>query len=458
MNLVLLAWQAEESFEETTEICEKCRCTSEGPEFILDCKNTNLEHMIANWPEHNTRLIATFSYNNISHLEMLPSSPLVRKVIISHCGIKTIDSGTFEATKFVSFIDLSYNLLTTEEISPDKFKGPYNNTTYEPLLLEDLNLAYNHIHSLPHNIFEHVSTLKQLNLEGNHFRVLDSPTQLALSSVKELEVLNLAGNELTELVGDAIRNLQKLRILNLSKNKLDFVPNTLNLLSNSLETVYLDFNPIYMITDESFLGVKGIRTLSLTNLAILRYVGPNVFSPLQNLSVLYLSDNQNLTSIDRDAFGPDQLLEELYINDNSLQDLHYNLTRWTSLKSFKMNGNDLYCDCNLYQIAQDLTEQIKANKDGPVCLNPINDISMMVYNLTQESCLYKRQVFRLSHVIEHHFRAIKFVFTILLGVAVLTTFGAVLIAFLRYRRQRMNRNYPFVAQVTYNPLRNSSVN
>lgn len=60
MNLVLLAWQAEETFEETAEICEKCRCTLEGPEFILDCKNTNLEHMIANWPEHKTRLIATF--------------------------------------------------------------------------------------------------------------------------------------------------------------------------------------------------------------------------------------------------------------------------------------------------------------------------------------------------------------------------------------------------------------
>lgn len=57
MNLVLLAWQAE---EETSEICEKCTCTSEGPDFVLDCKNRSLEHMIANWPEHNTRLIATF--------------------------------------------------------------------------------------------------------------------------------------------------------------------------------------------------------------------------------------------------------------------------------------------------------------------------------------------------------------------------------------------------------------
>lgn len=141
---------------------------------------------------------------------MLPSSILVKKVIISHCGIKTIDSGTFEATKFLSLLDLSHNLLTSkyknyfntnknfvvaaEEISPDKFKGPYNNTTYEPLLLEDLNLAYNLIHSLPHNIFEHLSTLKQLNLEGNHFRVLDHPTQLALSSVKDLEVAVLIVN------------------------------------------------------------------------------------------------------------------------------------------------------------------------------------------------------------------------------------------------------------------------
>lgn len=67
-------------------------------------------------------------------------------------------------------------------------------------------------------------------------------------------MLNLAGNELTELEGDAVRNLQKLRIINLAMNKLDFVPETLSLLSDSLEEVYLDQNLIFELTDESFLG------------------------------------------------------------------------------------------------------------------------------------------------------------------------------------------------------------
>lgn len=67
-------------------------------------------------------------------------------------------------------------------------------------------------------------------------------------------MLNLAGNELTELEGDAVKNLQKLRIINLAMNKLDFVPETLSLLSDSLEEVYLDHNLIFELTDESFLG------------------------------------------------------------------------------------------------------------------------------------------------------------------------------------------------------------
>ncbi|ENN74884.1 leucine-rich repeat and immunoglobulin-like domain-containing nogo receptor-interacting protein 3 isoform X2 [Dendroctonus ponderosae] len=452
-----LASNAEETFENSTNLCEKCKCIN-GPQFVLDCQKQDFHHMIANWPEHNVALIATFSYNNISNVEILPDSDLVTKVILSHCGIKSVDNGAFKTVKYLTYLDLSYNLLTTEEISPEIFKGTYNNTVYEPLMLEDLDLSHNEIHSLPHNIFEHLTTLKQLNLAGNNLRVLDPPTQMALSGLTNLQVLNIADNDLTDLVEDAVRNLQKLRILNLTMNLLDFVPDTLSLLSNSLEAVYLDHNLIFEITDESFLGVKGIKVLSLTNLPRLQYVNANSFAHLQNLSILYLSDNPSLTTIDRDAFGKGQVLEELYLHSNSLQDLHYNLTNWSALRLFTLKDNSLFCDCDLYEISQALSSEIKMDKDGPFCINPITDVSMMIYNLTEEACSFDQYTYRASHLMDSHFHTIKLVFIILLVIATLIAFVALAIALLRCYRFRINQNYPFPTQVMYNPLRTQNIN
>lgn len=204
-----------------------------------------------------------------------------------------------------------------EEISPEIFKGTYNNTIYEPLLLEDLDLSHNQIHSLPHNIFEHLTTLKQLNLAGNSLRVLDPPTQMALSGLANLQViyncswsnsykliekqpfqvLNIADNDLTDLVGNAVRNLQKLRILNLTMNRLDFVPETLSLLSNSLEAVYLDQNLIFEITDESFLGnyFVMVALVSIECLILYEWVKGNSFATL--LSFYFFNQIEFLTLI-----------------------------------------------------------------------------------------------------------------------------------------------------------------
>ncbi|XP_050300531.1 tsukushi-like [Anthonomus grandis grandis] len=454
--ITIIQGQNENNYDNSTGLCNKCKCIS-GSDFILDCSYQGFHHMIDDWPEHKTDLIATFSYNNITNLAILPYSDLVRKVVLSHCGIRTLANGAFKDIRMTTYLDLSYNFLTAEEIGPENFKGLYNKTVYEPLMLEHLDLSYNQIHSLPHNFFEHLLSLRELNLEGNRLRVLDPPTQLAMASLKSLQVLNLANNDLTELVGDAVRNLKNLRILNLAVNKLDFVPQTLTLLGDHLEALYLDQNPIFEITDETFLGVKGIITLSLTNMPRLQYVKANSFTPLKNLTILFMSDNPSLTDIDRDAFGPGQALEQLYLHNNSLQDLHYNLTKWSSLRVFTLTGNDLVCDCDLYKISLDLSKDIKENRDGPYCINPSNDQSESIYELGQLACEYGPYTHP-SHRMERHFRILKLVLVVTAGVFTITSLVAVGVLYLRYRRYNMNRNYPFVTQVMYNPLRNPSSN
>ncbi|XP_060522372.1 chondroadherin-like isoform X2 [Cylas formicarius] len=442
--------RAQEIYENSSDICGRCKCLT-GPQFVLDCRNQAFHHVPAEWPQHNTTLTATFTLNNITTLEVLPDSDLVKNLMFDHCSIQNLDNGAFKAVKNVVFIDLSHNLLTTEQISAEKFKGPYNDSVYEPLKIKYLNLAYNKIHSLPHNVFEHLSDLEELNLEGNHFKFLDQPTQMALSGLPHLETLNLARNDLTELVEEAIHNLDNLVELNLAYNKIDFVPDTLSLLEK-LETVYLDYTMIFELTDESFLGVKSLREISLTNLPRLSYVKANTFAGLSNLKILKLSDNRNLATIDREAFAPNQILQELYLHNNSLRDLDFNLTHWTSLRLFTLDNNPLICDCDLFAIGQQLSWEITREKDGPLCLDPVTGQSKEVYHLKDDVCLIRTSIG--VHLIESHFFTIRIVLISASLVLCLTAAVAIFIAFLRYRRYKMNLNYPFATQVIYNPLKN----
>lgn len=59
---------------------------------------------------------------------------------------------------------------------------------YEPIQLRHLNLAYNQIHSLQKDVFEHTPYLEVLILEGNQLRVIDQVTQIAISSLNQLQV------------------------------------------------------------------------------------------------------------------------------------------------------------------------------------------------------------------------------------------------------------------------------
>ncbi|KAG5874746.1 hypothetical protein JTB14_027085 [Gonioctena quinquepunctata] len=252
--LYMLGWvYSEEIYQNSSHICEICKC-SDKDKFVIDCSDQKFQHILANWPPHNKSLVARFSSNNMTTLEILPMSNQTAELIFDHCNIKYLDPGLFANIRNVELIDLSYNLLTTEEIDGHDFKGPYKNSKFHPLSLKYLNLAYNQIHSLPMNFFENMPDLEELNLEGNDFSVLDPHTQTAIATLSNLKILNLANNQLTELERDAVENLTNLIEINLSSNRLDFVPDNLNHLSKSLRVLKLDHNFIFELNDKSFLG------------------------------------------------------------------------------------------------------------------------------------------------------------------------------------------------------------
>ncbi|CAH1101193.1 unnamed protein product [Psylliodes chrysocephalus] len=443
---------SEEVYQNSSHICSTCIC-EDVDSFILDCNNKHLENVLANWPTHNKSLIATFSYNNITTLKKFPITQHAAKLVFDHCNIQYLESGMFSNIKRIEYLDLSHNLLTTEEISRDNFKGPYDNKRYRPIAIKHLNLAYNNIHSIPQKFFDIMPDLEELNLEGNDFVVLDPSTQVALGSLGKIKVLNLANNELTELEANFIRNLNTLTELDLSSNHLDFVPITLNYISKNLKILKLSNNYIFQLTDQSFIGLD-LMELYLNDLSRLKVVEANTFATQKNLKKLYISGNPSLRVIDKEAFANNQTLDELDLSNNALTDINYMLN-WSKLKILKINSNLLECTCELYTITKALPKSITRTSESPMCTYEYEQINQRVYSLDAEICS-KKHSSRITKITKK-FNIIRIVMIILCSVLITITGAAAAVAILRYRKRLAFRNYPFAAQVSYLPIQTQHI-
>lgn len=66
--------------------------------------------------------------------------------------------------------------------------------------------------------------------------------------------MNLANNRLVDIPRDLVKDLKVLKEVNLSKNRLDFVPETLDSVGDTLEKLNVDDNPIVELSDDTFVG------------------------------------------------------------------------------------------------------------------------------------------------------------------------------------------------------------
>ncbi|CAH0564093.1 unnamed protein product [Brassicogethes aeneus] len=443
-----------ETYENSKTVCQKCVCTQNDPTFSINCNEKGLNHVLANWPKmaDSTKAItASFSKNSIDTLEKLPGTDKVVEVVFTYCNIQKVNPEVFTNVPKIKYVDLSHNKITSEELSPEDFRGTYVNDTWQPLDLLTLNLAYNEIHMLQNNIFEFLPKLEELNLKGNNFRVLDEATQLAIDSLKNLLRLNLADNKLTEITSTTIMNLTNLVELDLSYNKLDFVPAILSEISQSLENLILDGNPIFELTDSSFINTKNLIQLSMNNMNRLDNILPNAFAPLKKLRTLKLSNNPLLEELDAQTFPEHPDLAEVYLNNNSFDDISFELLEWSKLKIFEFKGNPLKCSCNLFKIHEKLSKKITRQQDGPICMDLRVVKSRPVFYLTDDICRVTPSHMKKEHV-SHSFNVLRITIIAICTLLLLATLGVAATFLFRWRRIQRNLNYPFVSEVRYNPV------
>ncbi|XP_030562611.1 leucine-rich repeat transmembrane neuronal protein 3 isoform X3 [Drosophila novamexicana] len=340
-------------------VCNKCNCDSENS--LIDCTNKLNEWFSENeWAIiQNDKLIfetIKMEHNNYTTIPKFPTYG-VKNLYLGYNQISSITIGAFQNLTELSRLDLSNNKLTSKNLLPDVFKGPFSEQDFEPLKnLRSLNLGYNLLHFLNDDLFEHLPNLEELILCSNTFQVIDKLTETALSGLSALKVLDMSYMELKTLPETIFHGPRGLETLIASGNLFNQVPKALSYAKN-LKRLVLDENPITNLEGENvFPAMTYLKYLSISYMPELYKIGQGALNNLQNLTELILSDNKMLTEIDEYALAKNVTganfldyppLEKLYLNNCNLTALPRTLiVRWDKLYVIDLRFNPWNCDAS----------------------------------------------------------------------------------------------------------------
>ncbi|CAH2056150.1 unnamed protein product, partial [Iphiclides podalirius] len=372
-----------------TGICRKCKCNDNK----VDCFDQSITEFfsIDEWndlkelkPTH-----VDLSENLIVNVTLIGDLP-IKVLNLSRCSIEYIENASFKDLQEMTELDLSHNKLTSERLSPHAFEGRYLPEEYEPLAaMRKLNLAYNDLHSLNQDLFEHLPELTELDLSGNPLTTIDHVTLVAISSLPMLKVLRMRSCQLTEIPDKFLHTPRYLERLDISDNQLTAVPQELEETKN-LMFLNLNQNPITELDMASedhpgFPRLRKLQELHMCNMKSLRSIGPGALAGLESLERLHMSFNPKLAHIDPKAMArPDDIgetydwpvVKEIYLQSNNLSEIDSRLLpRWDLLEAIDVSNNPFLCDCSTQWMVDILVPLIEAKTlnatASMVCDEPI---------------------------------------------------------------------------------------
>lgn len=316
-------------------------------------------------------ILDSTSFENMVNLENLK---LIRG------GIQNLKDEVFVKNSKLVTLDISNNEI--EDISNSTFKGLSN--------LKSLNLSYNQLQFLPQGVFQDLRSIQQISISNNKFQILPfgvfdpiksflsvidlsknkivsiqddfftfAPNvkklllndnqihKLALNTfndLEHLEYLDLANNNLNELYRNVFNKLSSLNYLNLSRNKIvGFSYSSFKNLIN-LEVLNFNSNPLRNLTRKAFQNCKNLETLYLSNTSITQLSDYDLYG-LDNLKILEINNNKNLTKMDRFVFDWTPNLEVLSVSNSKLTYLSESVKNLKNLSTLSLMPNPLICDC-----------------------------------------------------------------------------------------------------------------
>ncbi|XP_026799797.3 tsukushi [Pangasianodon hypophthalmus] len=232
-----------------------------------------------------------------------PGYTTLSSLNLSNNLISVMNGSVFSKLHYLETLDLSWNSI---QKLVEGFSG---------LPLAEVDLSHNSIHEINLNMFQVQDHGRPLSVDLS-YNLLMTVIRSKLSQPLNIQSLNLAGNELT-----SVPSLQDI----------------------SLRFLTLDENPISVIDEQSFAGLKYLIHLSLSSMPELHTIKPQSLQDLQNLQVLDLSNNNKLKTLSAEAFRGLTSLQELNLSKCWVTSLPANILQLLpSIKSIAL-GEGINC-------------------------------------------------------------------------------------------------------------------
>jgi len=363
---------------QANDICSICYCDSGLKPFLINCQEQRQKILFTenDWRktlekyETNITLDVRFDDNQFEEIPKFPNLPIV-SLSFRNNKINRIEDSAFENLEQLASLDLSQNLLSAKDLPEAVFYGHFNASSYySPLPIQHLNLSSNNLLSIEKDLLDHFPVLTSLDLSHNPLKILGS-TGIAIAELKSLEYLSLRDTKLSKIPDAMLHELSNLKSLDLSDNQFTTVPKELSN-THGLITLSLDGNKFEYFDQDSFVGLKTLKELYISDMRTLKLIERDTFGPLKKLEKLYCSYNKNLDRIHNAAFegitnssdAGDWPLMELYLNDNALTHVSDGLVPWKVVRYIDVQNNPFKCDCELEWMATELMpELIRTNPE-----------------------------------------------------------------------------------------------
>ncbi len=250
----------------------------------------------------------------------------VEQLDLSYNNLISIPNNCFSALRSLNFLHLDSNQLTI--LDDNSFAGLEK--------LQFLNITNNRLIALPPELFEKTKELKRLYIGNNSLAVLAPGL---FEKLYQLEVLDLSFNELTSswINRDTFIGLNRLIVLKLNNNKLTKVDQFVFKELYDLQVLNLEFNSIEMIAQNAFTDLRNLHQLLLSN-NNLKVIESKHFAGLYALNQLILESNE-ISNIHPNAFDNLTNIVDLSLNDNKLQKIPDSMRKLRNLQALDLGKN-----------------------------------------------------------------------------------------------------------------------
>ncbi|XP_017771104.1 PREDICTED: slit homolog 1 protein [Nicrophorus vespilloides] len=221
--------------------------------------------------------------------------------------------------------------LETVLLATNRIKGIARNGFSDLPNLQKLILSDNQISSISVHAFTNLPNLGKLDLQNN--QLVEFSFKIFANISNPLH-LNLSRNQIMRC--DADNKILNIEILDLRYNSIDAIPKCFENIS-MLRKLYLDFNTITVLEQNTFMHLTSLEQLTLQQNDI-RNINRRAFSGLQNLQTLDLSSNR-ITQLHNLLFSKMPRLRILNLSNNNINYLSKEIFSNTVLEMLDLSSN-----------------------------------------------------------------------------------------------------------------------